>query len=113
MRLSALTIGPLACALAALGLAACHGGDGGASAVPVGTSSLRCVNPSSGYAWTVRIDETRARIDGLPAEIGARRLRWRDASDGAVYELDRGSGELSVIRASSTGGYILTDRCRP
>jgi len=108
-----MTLRFLACVLAALGMAACRGGDGGGSAVPAGTSSLRCVNPSSGYAWTVRIDEAHGRIDGLPAEIGARRLRWRDASDGTVYELDRGSGELNVIRASSTGGYILTDRCRP
>jgi hypothetical protein len=108
-----MSIRPLACVLVALGVVACRGGDARGSAVPAGTSSLHCVNPASGYAWTVRIDEAQGRIDGQPAQVGPLQLRWRDPSDGAIYELDRRSGELSVIRASSTGGYILTDRCRP
>ena len=101
----------LAAALAAL-LAACGDPDPGPAAVPPGTARARCVNPSSGAAWTLALDAVRGLADGHPARFDRRRIRWSAPADGASYELIPASGELTITRASSTGGYILTARCR-
>jgi hypothetical protein len=98
--------------LAALALCACGSRPAGPAAVPAGAGLVRCVNPASKAAWTIRIDEPRARADGWPARINAGRIAWANAADGGAYELKRGSGELSVTRPSSTGGYIMLYNCR-
>jgi hypothetical protein len=40
------------------------------------------------------------------------RVSWHDATDGGNYTLDRKSGELTVVVASSTGGYFLHHHCK-
>ena len=70
-----------------------------------------CTNPSSGATWNVRVDFARRMVDAFPAEITNRRITWHDTVRGGIYELDRRSGALTVIFASSTGGYFLHDRC--
>lgn len=100
--------GLLAATLAAL--AACSDPDPGPAAIPPGTLSARCVNPSSGAAWTLALDATRGLADGHPARFEPRHIRW--TTDGAAYELAPSTGDLTITRASSTGGYILTARCK-
>jgi len=75
-------------------------------------SDITCTNPYSGATWRIRIDTARATVDANPASIGADEISWHDAKDGGNYTLDRHSGALTVIVASSTGGYILHDLCR-
>jgi hypothetical protein len=58
-----------------------------------------------------RIDYDRVTVDSNPAQISAAKISWHDAKDGGNYTLDRVSGNLTVIVASSTGGYFLYDRC--
>src|SRR5215468_3015775 len=72
-----------------------------------GESAITCTNPASGASWQVRIDYDRATADSNPARITDASISWRDRSDGGNYTLDRKSGELTVIVASSTGGYFL------
>jgi len=60
----------------------------------------------------VAIDPARSTADSFPAEITDRSIRWRDAARGGNYEFDRGSGELTVVYASSMGGTFLKDNCR-
>lgn len=74
--------------------------------------AITCTNPASGATWRIRIDYDRARVDSNPARIGETEISWHDAKDGGNYTLDRRSGRLTVIMASSTGGYFLHDRCR-
>jgi hypothetical protein len=72
---------------------------------------ITCTNPSSGTTWQISIDYDRATVDSNPAKISAAEISWHDPKDGGNYKLDRGSGELTVVVASSTGGYFLHDRC--
>jgi len=51
-------------------------------------------------------------VDANPAQISDAKIWWHDAKDGGNYTLDRKSGDLTVIVASSTGGYFIYDRCR-
>ena len=51
-------------------------------------------------------------MDSNPAPISDAEISWHDKTDGGNYTLDRKSGKLTVIIASSTGGYFLYDRCR-
>ena len=44
-------------------------------------------------------------------EISPAQISWHDAKDGGNYTLDRASGDLTVVLASSTGGYFLHHRC--
>lgn len=85
-----------------------------AAAAPAGGQQLdvTCTNPHSGSTWQISIDLARQTVDGYPARIGDDQIVWHDAKDGGNYTLDRHSGELSVIVASSTGGYFLHDHCR-
>jgi hypothetical protein len=77
-----------------------------------GESAITCTNPASGASWQVKIDYDRATVDSSPARISDAQISWRDRTDGGNYSLDRKSGELTVIIASSTGGYFLHHRCK-
>jgi hypothetical protein len=76
-----------------------------------GETAITCTNPVSGTSWQIRIDYDRGTVDSNPAHIGDAKISWHDATDGGNYTLDRKSGNLTVIVASSTGGYFLYDRC--
>jgi hypothetical protein len=73
--------------------------------------AITCTNPAGGVSWQIRIDYDRATVDSNPAEISDEEIAWKDGRDGWNYTLDRKTGELSVVVASSTGGYFLHDRC--
>jgi hypothetical protein len=72
---------------------------------------LTCTNLVSGASWQIKIDFERKTVDSNPARISSTEISWHDAKDGGNYALDRKSGNLTVIFASSTGGYFLHDRC--
>jgi hypothetical protein len=73
--------------------------------------AVTCTNPAGAFTWQIRIDYDRATVDSFPAEISDVEIAWKDGRDGWNYTLDRKTGELSVVVASSTGGYFLHDRC--
>lgn len=101
---------PLAAGVAVLaaGMAVpAAGGD-----APPGAAVITCTNPASGATWQIRIDYDSGTVDSNPARISNAKISWHDAKDGGNYTLDRSSGNLTVIVASSTGGYFLYDRCR-
>ena len=77
-----------------------------------GEASITCTNQSSGATWQVKVDYDHATADSYPARISDTQISWKDASDGGNYTLDRKSGELTVVFASSTGGYFLHHRCK-
>jgi hypothetical protein len=77
------------------------------------TLAMVCTNPASGAHWPILIDWQHRSVDGNPAEISASKIAWHNARDSGNYALDRGTGQLTVITASSTGGYFIYDRCRP
>ena len=78
---------------------------------PHGAAAMTCTNPASGHKWQLKIDYDRATADAYPASISDAKISWKDASDGGNYTLDRKSGELTAIFASSTGGFFLHHRC--
>lgn len=86
---------------------------GQAATPPAGRIVLTCTNPYSHTSWLVRIELRQRTVDGYPADITAVRITWHDLHDGGHYSLDRLTGSLTVIVASSTGGYVLHDDCRP
>jgi hypothetical protein len=102
---------PMAVALACVGWAL-FWVSGGHSAARAAESAVACTNPSSGAHWQIRIDYERSTVDSYPANITEAKILWHDASDGGNYTLDRKSGNLTVVIASSTGGYFLFDRCK-
>lgn len=77
-----------------------------------GESAIDCTNPSSGATWQIRIDYDRSTVDSNPARISDAQISWRGAADGWNYTLDRKTGDLTVVLASSTGGSFLYDRCK-
>ena len=77
-----------------------------------GEALMTCTNPASGHKWQLKIDYDRATADAYPANISDAQISWKDASDGGNYTLDRKSGELTAVFASSTGGYFLHHRCK-
>ncbi len=77
-----------------------------------GESAIACINPASGATWQIRIDYDRKTVDSHPARIGDGEITWHDPTDGGNYTLDRKSGNLTVVIASSTGGYFLHDVCK-
>jgi hypothetical protein len=77
-----------------------------------GETAITCTNPISGTSWQIRVDYDRRTVDSYPARIGDAKISWHDAKDGGNYTLDRKSGNLTVVVASSTGGYFLYDRCK-
>jgi len=78
-----------------------------------GEAKMTCTNLASGASWQIRIDYDGRTVDLNPAHISDATISWHDAKDGGNYTLDRKSGNLTVILASSTGGSFLYDRCRP
>jgi hypothetical protein len=83
----------------------------GTAAARHGKTAITCTNPASGATWQIRIDYDRRTVDSYPASITDTTISWHDDSDGGNYTLDRKTGELTVVIASSTGGYFLHDRC--
>jgi hypothetical protein len=83
-----------------------------ANQVQRGETAITCTNLASGASWQVRIDYDRGTADSNPARINAAQISWHDTTDGGNYTLDRKSGELTVVVASSTGGYFLHHRCK-
>jgi hypothetical protein len=77
-----------------------------------GETAITCTNPASGASWQIKIDYDRGTADSNPARISDAEISWHDATDGGNYTLDRKSGNLTVVVASSTGGYFVYDRCR-
>ena len=102
-RLAAAGIGALAIALAAPAIGA---------ETPHGQTAITCTNVASGTSWQIKVDYDRGTVDSNPARISDTEISWHDASDGGNYTLDRKSEKLTVIVASSTGGYFLYHRCR-
>ena len=82
-----------------------------ADGVPDAERTISCTNPASGATWQIRIDYIKGTVDSNPAQISDAKISWHDAKDGGNYTLDRKSGRLTVIVASSTGGYFLYDQC--
>jgi hypothetical protein len=78
---------------------------------PPGETAITCTNPASGARWQIRIDYDKGTVDANPARISDAEIAWHDAKDGGNYTLDRKSGDLTVVVASSTGGYFLYDHC--
>ncbi|MGA2089368.1 MAG: hypothetical protein ABSG66_10685 [Stellaceae bacterium] len=83
-----------------------------AAAAQPGSAALTCTNPASGASWLINIDYDKGTVDSNPARISDTKISWRDAKDLGNYTLDRKSGDLTVIVASSTGGYFVYDHCR-
>ena len=77
-----------------------------------GETAITCTNPASGASWQIKVDYDRSTVDSNPARIRDTMISWHDATDGGNYTLDRKSGNLTVVVASSTGGYFLHDRCK-
>ena len=78
-----------------------------------GEAVMQCTNPTSGATWQIRIDYDRRTVDTYPARISDATISWHDDKDSGNYTLDRKSGNLTVVIASSTGGYFLHDHCKP
>ena len=76
-----------------------------------GEAAITCTNPASGVSWQVRIDYDKGTVDSNPARISDTQISWHDATDGGNYTLDRKSGKLTVIFASSTAGHFIYDQC--
>jgi hypothetical protein len=72
---------------------------------------FQCTNSSSGATWNVNVDLDRNTVDSFPALISKSNISWRDTLHGGAYDLDRASGVLTLVNASSTGGYILVHHC--
>lgn len=96
--------------LAAIGAVAL----GAASSVQAqhGEHAITCTNPVSGATWQIMIDYDKSTVDSNPARISPGEITWRDAKDRWNYALDRKTGNLTVIVASSMGGNFLYDRCK-
>jgi len=82
----------------------------GAAAEP-GVAAITCTNEASGFTWQIRIDYAKSTVDSYPARISADEISWYDPTDSGYYTLDRASGSLTRVFASSTGGSFLFHRC--
>ena len=109
MRTSILAVG-LGAGIGALANALC-GPLGTAQTQNAGTV-MTCTNPVSGASWQIRVDYNRSTVDSHPARISDATIAWHDPKDNGNYTLDRKTGRLTVIVASSTGGAFFYDRCR-
>jgi hypothetical protein len=76
-----------------------------------GAKAVTCTNNSSGASWQINIDYENNTVDTLPASIGADQISWH-TTDGQFFKLNRKSGDLTVVLASSTGGFFIYDRCK-
>jgi len=83
-----------------------------AAAAQPGSAAVTCTNPASGASWLINIDYDKATVDSYPASISDTEISWHDAKNLSNYTLDRKSGDLTMVVASSTGGYFVHDHCR-
>ena len=74
-------------------------------------ATITCTNPTSGASWQIAIDFVKSTVDTNRAKITEATISWFDPTDGGNYTLDRKSGNLTAIVASSTGGYFRHGRC--
>src|ERR1700730_14437907 len=74
--------------------------------------TLRCTNPKRGTTWEVKVDYDRGTAESFPAAITESQIAWHDTLHGGYYYLDRASGALTFLNASSTGGYATHHTCR-
>jgi hypothetical protein len=74
-------------------------------------TQFQCTNPKSGTTWDVKVDYDRSTADSFPAEITGSTIAWHDTLHGGYYYLDRASGALTFMNASSNGGYSLHHIC--
>ena len=95
-------------AIVAIGMAVIAG-TGAAQAAEI---EITCANLASGTTWQIKIDYDRQTVDSNPASISDDEIAWHDKADGGNYTLDRKSGKLTVIFASSTAGHFLYHHCR-
>jgi len=102
-RRLAVGIGALAVGISAAAI----GGE-----APHGETAITCTNVSSGANWQIKIDYEKGTVDSNPARISDAEISWHDPNDGGNYRLDRKSEKLTVVIASSTGGYSLFHRCK-
>jgi hypothetical protein len=79
---------------------------------PQGTVAITCANVASGATWQITIDYDHRTVDSAPASISDSEIFWRDPKDGWKYTLDRKSGKLTVVFASSMGGNMYFHRCK-
>jgi hypothetical protein len=79
---------------------------------PHGETAVSCTNPASGATFKITIDYDRGTVDHDPARISDSQISWHGTADGGNYTLDRRTGNLTVVLASSTGGSFLYDRCK-
>jgi hypothetical protein len=84
----------------------------GTAVAEQGEHAITCTNPASGATWQIRIDYDRNTVDSNRARIGAGEITWHDANDNGNYTLDRKTGNLTSIVASSTGGAFFYARCK-
>jgi hypothetical protein len=77
-----------------------------------GETAISCTNPISGATWQIKIDYDHSTVDSNPARFSDSQIWWKAAADGGNYTLDRKTGNLTVVMASSTGGSFLYDRCK-
>ena len=77
-----------------------------------GVTEVTCTNQTSGTSWQISIDYDRQTVDSNPASISDDEIAWRDKADGGNYALDRKSGKLTVVFASSTAGHFLYHHCK-
>jgi hypothetical protein len=76
-----------------------------------GVAAITCTNSASGATWQIHIDYDRHTVDSSPAVISDGAVEWQE-NNGWKYSLDRKSGKLTVVLASSTGGNFLYDQCK-
>jgi hypothetical protein len=76
-----------------------------------GAKAVTCTNNSSGASWQINIDYENNTVDTVPASIEADLISWH-TTDGQFFKLNRKSGDLTVVLASSTGGFFIYDRCK-
>ena len=93
---------------AALPMLADLGGAARSAEAPV---AVTCANASSGARWQIEIDYDKRTVDSYPATFSKAQIVWRDTKDRTLNTLDRASGDLTQVGASSMGGYFLYHRC--
>jgi hypothetical protein len=74
-------------------------------------TSITCTNAASGANWQIKIDYEGKTVDSNPAYFNEAKISWREKG-GLNYTLDRKSGDLTIVFASSTGGSFLYHRCQ-
>jgi len=79
--------------------------------MPPEAARLHCLNPASGTEWDLAVDYAKRTVDQKAAEFTATDIIWHDSDAGPNYDFDRSSGVMTKTVASSTGGYIISDRC--